>query len=127
MTESAKLNVPPPAERRPISRRRVLLGGIIVGDDGRFTLSCKIRDITEGGARISIPKSQNIATNVYLINVRDRTGHDAQVKWRRGDEAGLIFVTSFDLARTTDPTLSYLRRILDGRSHMNAIWRSSLT
>jgi hypothetical protein len=127
MTGRTKLDLPPPAERRLTSRKRVLLGGIIVGDDGRFILNCKIRDITEVAARIALPKSQNIPTNVYLINVRDRTGHDAQVKWRRGDEAGLLFAASFDLARTTDPTLSYLRRILDGRTHMNAIWRSSLT
>ena len=45
-------SVPPPIERRPKRRNRVLLGGIISFADGAHSFNCSIRDITDTGARV---------------------------------------------------------------------------
>ena len=115
MVEPKQTAVPPVAERRPKSRNRVLLGGIIVYSEGSYSINCTIRDISLTGARIGLPKGYSIPSSVYLINIRGQTGHEAQVVWFKGAEAGLAFVSSFDLDRIANPELSYLRRIWAAR------------
>lgn len=53
---------------------------------------------------------------VYLINMRDRTAHEATVAWNNGKEAGLSFLKSFPLNEITDPKLSYLKRLWHERA-----------
>src|ERR1700692_139593 len=48
---------PPPAERRPRSRKRVLLGGIITFADGAHSFDCTFRNLSESGARIVVAKN----------------------------------------------------------------------
>lgn len=109
-------DVPRAAERRPQRRTRVLLGGRITYFDGAQCFDCTIRDLTKAGARISLPRNQPIPSSVYLINMRDRTAHEAKVAWNNGKEVGLSFVKSYPLSEITDPKLSYLKQLWHERA-----------
>lgn len=109
-------DLPPLAERRPARRNRVLLAGILVYDEGRHSFRCSIRDLSDTGARISIPKGQLIPKHVCLINVRTRTAHIAELAWAGESTAGLRLVRAIDLDKSVDIDLAYLKRILDAVS-----------
>lgn len=109
-------NLPPTPERRPQRRTRVLLGGLIAFFDGTQHFDCTIRDLTISGARISLPRNQPIPSMIYLINMRDRTAHEAKIAWNNGKEAGLSFLKSFPLSEITDSKLSYLKQLWHERA-----------
>ena len=103
-------NPPPIAERRPSVRRRALLGGIIICDEGHQSFSCIIRDVTVGGARVTIP-NRLIAGRVYLINIREECAYEANVVWARTTEAGLSFLNLIDLNKSEETNPPYVRRL----------------
>lgn len=120
---SGKDDIPPLAERRPVPRRRVLLGGVATHENGAYTLNCQIRDLNDKGARITIPGRQSLPEELYLVITRDQLAHKARVIWRKGDEAGLQFITTEDIRSITDPNLKYLSRILSGQTTACLTWR----
>jgi hypothetical protein len=89
-------------ERRPKRRARALLQAII---------TYGIRDLSESGARLAIPKSFLFPSAFYLINVRARSVHDARVIWCGGAQAGVEFAKTFPLSEISDPQLGYLKRL----------------
>jgi len=103
-------SVPPPIERRPKWRNRVLLGGIISFANGAHSFNCSIRDITDMGARVVI-RDQNVPFSFYLINIRDRLVYDAQVIWNSGVEIGVTFNKTIPIDKIVDPAQSYLRNL----------------
>ena len=106
--------LPPPAERRPKPRRRVLLGGLVAYSDGARSFACTIRDLSATGARITLPPNLAVPAKIYLINLRDRTAHEGTIVWNKGAEAGVTFSQSFSIADLTDPKLNYLRKLWQG-------------
>ncbi|MGZ5923427.1 MAG: PilZ domain-containing protein [Rhizomicrobium sp.] len=103
--------LPPPADRRPGRRRRMLLGGRVTFHDGAQVFDCSIRDLSEGGARITVPNGQIVPTHVYLINLRDRLVYESVVIWHRGGEAGLSFQKTMQIGDLTETNLAYLKRL----------------
>ena len=104
------------AERRLRRRQRVLLGGIVTHDEGAHSFGCTIRNQTDAGALITLPKGQCLPPSIYLINLRERTAYEALTVWTDGHVAGLAFLESLALAELTDPKLSYLGVIWSGNS-----------
>jgi PilZ domain-containing protein len=102
MSNDANLLGPPLADRRRHPRRRVLLAGAVCYADGSGSFSCTIRDLSEGGARITIPSGQIIPSSVFLVCLRDRVAYRARLAWNTGTEAGLAFLKSYPLAELTD-------------------------
>ena len=80
---------PPIVERRPAPRRRVLLGGMAVYAQGRHSFPCTIRSISPRGARIGFAADQAVPSSFHLINLRDRTVHQASMVWSTRDECGI--------------------------------------
>jgi len=113
---SSATELPPPAERRPKPRRRVLLGAIVTWSDGARSFGCSIRNLSETGARITMPPNQGVPAHVYLINVPHRVAHEAQIVWNNGAEAGLAFFKTMPLDEVTDPKLDYLKKLWQGSS-----------
>ena len=107
---------PPLAERRPARRNRALLGGVLVHQDGSHSFRCTIRDMGQGGARITVPKGQMIPRIVYLIDVRARTARQAELVWVGERSAGLKYQHGVDLTKPFDPALIFLKRILDAHA-----------
>lgn len=103
--------LPPSADRRPERRRRTLLGGRVSYGNGAHVFDCTIRDLSASGARITVPGQQPIASQVYLINIRDRLVYEAVVVWNRGGHAGLSFQRIIPISDLADKDLEYLRRL----------------
>jgi hypothetical protein len=118
-----KDDLPPLAERRPVPRRRVLLGGMATYEDGAYSLKCQIRDLNEKGARILVSSRQNLPEELYLIIMRDHMAHKAKVIWRKGEEAGLQFITSEDIRSITDPERKYLSQMHASQNTVRLSWR----
>jgi hypothetical protein len=97
-------------ERRPVRRRRVLLGGIVSYAGGEQSFDCTIRDITDTGARL-LTRGRQFPVDFFLINVRDRLAYSAKVIWSKGPEVGVSFSNTFRLADITDPALSHLTNL----------------
>ena len=110
MADRGKRDLPATPERRQQRRVRVLLGARIAYHDGAQYFDCMICDLTSTGARISLPKNQPISSSVYLINMRDRTAHEAKVVWNNGKDAGLMFSKLFPLDEIPDPGRLYLNQ-----------------
>jgi hypothetical protein len=83
-------------DRRSGRRGRVLLGGKVVYGEG-FSTDCTIRDLTETGARLTLPE-HGAPKDFYLIVVRDGIAYRSRTLWTKGREAGVAFETSYDLA-----------------------------
>jgi hypothetical protein len=103
-------------ERRLRRRHRVLLGGIVTHNEGAHSFGCTIRNQTDAGALITLPKGRCLPPNIYLINLRERIAYEALTVWTDGRVAGLAFLESVPLAEMTDPKLSYLNEIWSGHS-----------
>src|SRR6185369_6906705 len=97
-------------ERRPKRRKRVLLGGIVVSADGSHSFNCSIRDVSETGGRILL-NGQQVPSQFYLIEVRDRVAHEAKVIWENEKEVGVSFENTFRLADITDPAKYFLSQL----------------
>lgn len=111
MFQREPVQLPPSAERRPKSRRRALLGGMVVHSQGRFSFPVTIRNISDDGARISFKKGQMMPSDFYLVDTWAGEGHRAKIAWVTATEAGLSFSHSFDMNAITDPGLAYLARM----------------
>lgn len=109
-------DLPPIADRRPASRNRVLLAGILSYDNGGHSFRCSIRDLSATGARISLPPGFVVPRPVFLIEIRARIAHESQRIWSANKSAGLKFVRTVVLDRLDDPSLAYLKRLLDAAS-----------
>jgi hypothetical protein len=105
-------DLPPPADRRPARRNRMLLTGLLVYDQGSHSLRCSIRDLSDSGARVAFAKGQMLPRLVWLINVRSRTAHAAETIWATEGAAGLRFTDAVDLNGEVVKDLAYLKRIL---------------
>ena len=104
------------AERRPALRSRVLLAGILSYDNGSHSFRCSIRDLSATGARISLPSGFMVPRPVFLIEIRARIAHEADRIWSDNKSAGLKFIRTIVLDRLDDPSLAYLKRLLDSAS-----------
>jgi len=111
---SSASELPPLAERRPKPRRKVLLGGVVTWSDGARSFACSIRNLSESGARITVPRGQGVSTHVYLINVPHRIAYEAQIVWNNGAEAGVAFFKTIPLDGLSDPKLGYLNKLWHG-------------
>jgi hypothetical protein len=99
------------AESRGAVRRRSLFPGRIISRDGSFSSECLIRDFNEAGAKIDLPPERLFPLRLYLIAARLPSAFDAEVIWRNGRQAGLIFHRALDLAEGDNPAPQFLRRL----------------
>jgi len=79
--------------------------------DGAQVFDCSIRDLSEGGARVTVPATQPLPSHVYLINLRDGLAYESVVVWKRGSEAGLSFLKTHQVGELGGTELAYLKRL----------------
>jgi hypothetical protein len=115
MFQHEPIENPPAAERRPNSRRRALLGGLVVHSQGRFSFPCTIRNLSADGARIAFKRGQVMPSDFLLVDTWAGQGHRAHIAWLTATEAGVSFSSSFDMNGITDPALGYLKRMWEQR------------
>jgi PilZ domain len=90
--KKGEAELPPLAERRPVARRKVILGGLASDPAGHEVIPCQIRDISAMGARINVARHHMIPPELLLVTVKDRVVHPARLIWRLGDQAGVAFL-----------------------------------
>src|SRR5947207_1633326 len=98
-------------DRRPISRRRVLLPGLIVFANGAQTCDCTVRDLTPGGARLIMPHHVQLPHRFHLINIRDAVAYNARLVWIRGQEIGVSFESVISLPGNTELPVQRLKKL----------------
>jgi len=109
MADPNSPELPPVVEGRKTARKRVILGGKIIYNEGAYTYDCRIRDLSEGGARIVLPAGLIIPTRVVLIDTRNAIAYESEVVWLKAPEFGLRFLSTHSL-RNLPPQLQYLKR-----------------
>ena len=104
-------SVPPPVERRPKPRKRVLLKGVVVYAAGAYSFDCIFRNLSETGAWIDVGSNSQLPSTFHLINVRDSIVYRAKQVWKMGADVGLSFEETVPLSAITDPGLGYLKKL----------------
>jgi len=101
-----------PSERRRWPRKTVLINAIIADPDGENVSECTIRDVSAGGAQISLSSNLQKGQQIYLVDAGNRVAHLAKVMWTSADRAGLSFVRSYAINLGLPPHLKFLWRLL---------------
>jgi len=99
------------ADQRKLSRKRVVLGGVIADPNGESAVDCTIRDINERGAQVESPRKLEQGDEVFLLNTRNENAHLATVAWVKGERSGLSFVRSYSLEAALPRQLEFLTRL----------------
>ncbi len=105
---------PAPFKPRPPRKRTCLSGKLIYGDDSKalgegFTLDCGIRDLSEGGARITVNGYQPLPPDVWLIMVTQGIAYRSKIVWMNYPARGLSFLQAYFLRGLIPDELRYLR------------------
>ena len=111
MSDDDSPKLPPRiVDSRKSVRKRVLFGAKVIYGERGFSMDCRIRDVSETGARIILPAGQIIPTRVILLDARSRVAYEAEVVWIAAPEFGLKFTTKHSLAEELPPSLEFLKR-----------------
>jgi hypothetical protein len=78
-------------DKRGYARRRVLKGGKIVFNDGRSTIDCTVRDISESGAKLKVASILGVPDR-FLLAMSGGEEHECRVIHRRETELGVAFL-----------------------------------
>ena len=81
-------------EHRHSHRRKTLKGGRIVFHEGRSTITCVIRDLSLGGARLEVATSVGIPNAFILAFDDDSPTRNCVVKRKTPTSLGVEFVAS---------------------------------
>jgi PilZ domain len=78
-------------ERRQVARMRVFKSAkIVLGPSS--VLDCVVRDLTNDGARITIPNAFNLPNTMSVTFDNGRTCRSSRLAWRTFNEFGVEFV-----------------------------------
>lgn len=108
---SDRIEVASSSERRPASRRRVLLPGLIVYAQGAYTCDCKFRSLSASGARIVVSELLQFPDRFHVINVRDGVAYNARLVWNKGLEIGIKIESVLPLTGKDDFLLGRLKKL----------------
>ena len=98
-------------EQRASRRQKALLTGKLVFGDEAFTINCKIRDLSDLGARVEVESLDFVPNNVVFLQADKLVGYETNVKWRTGKLLGLSFEKALPLNDISNARLQVLRKI----------------
>lgn len=78
-------------ERRAAHRQRVLKGATLYFNKGFSAFECVVRNLSDGGARLSLAETFGLPNAFNLLIAGENTARVAQVVWRRRDAIGVSF------------------------------------
>lgn len=79
-------------EARKAQRKRAMLGATIVFNNRNSTIECKIRNISEDGAKIVVSEDVSFPQRFDFNVPQHGRSYQAKVIWRHGGETGLEFI-----------------------------------
>jgi len=111
MVDDAPEDLPPRVvETRTSPRQRSLLSGKVASRDGAMTVTCTIKDISETGARITVPGGLFLPQHIFLIHSRSPLVFEAEVSWMKAPQFGLRFIRTLS-REDLIPDLKFLMRL----------------
>ena len=81
-------------ENRTTPRTRVLKGGVISFRQLGTTIDCTVRDLSLGGACVTITSPAGIPNEFELMLDCDKITRQCRVAWRGADRIGVAFENS---------------------------------
>jgi hypothetical protein len=84
---------------------------MIVSRDGAQSVSCTIRDLSFGGARIALPSDTILPAQFYLLTSRQAVAYEAHTAWRSTTQAGLKITAEHRLSAGVHAELLFLWRL----------------
>lgn len=111
MADTNSPELPPVVDGRRAVRKRVILGAKVVYNEGAYSVDCRIRDLSDGGARIILAPGLVIPTRLILIDTRNSIAYESEVAWLKAPEFGLKFLATHPM-RNLPPHLQYLKRYM---------------
>jgi hypothetical protein len=110
--------VPPPIDRGPEStlqardpRKKTYLFGLLVHGNGTFTVDCIVRNISAGGAKITLAQRNPLPGNIYLIVVKYGLACRSEIAWLSFPARGLKFADMHFVAQNLPQELMFLRQL----------------
>lgn len=85
-----RLNIDP-SNRREHFRRTVIKGARIIFNDRQSTLSCRVRDMTESGARLDLA-TQQLLPHEFELQVSGSPARRCGLRWAQGNLVGVSFL-----------------------------------
>ena len=78
-------------EKRTTQRTRVLKGGVISFRELGTTIDCTVRNLSLGGACLTVTSPAGIPNEFDLMLDRDTVTRYCRVAWRAADRMGIAF------------------------------------
>ncbi len=79
------------SNRRDQNRRAVIKGATIVFNDRKSSLNCRVRDMSEGGARLDL-STQQLLPHKFDLHVAGSPARQCGLCWARGTMIGVRFL-----------------------------------
>jgi hypothetical protein len=111
MANAAQELPPRIADSRKTPRERVVLPGMVIWGEGAFSVNCRIKDLSEAGARIIVSGGVAVPTRIVFMEVKPRVVHDAMVVRATTPEYGLRFTSTYSLDGELPEHLHHLKRL----------------
>ena len=80
-------------ERRAHPRRRVFKRAKVIFNLDRSVMDCMLRDLSQGGARLSCTMAALLPGQFELFFLAEREIRSVRVAWRSATELGVAFVS----------------------------------
>jgi hypothetical protein len=77
-------------EQRTAQRRRTLKSALIAFNDEHSTVSCTVRNLSEGGAQLQVASVIGIP-DAFILHLADKRMAPCTVVWRKATELGVSF------------------------------------
>ena len=84
---------------------------MVIYGEGAFSVNCRIKDISDTGARIIVSPGIAIPTRIVFLEVKPRVVHEALVVRAATPEFGLRFTSTHLLDGRLPEHLHYLKRM----------------
>jgi hypothetical protein len=81
-----------PRDLRKTPRRKTLKGGKIVFDDGHSTIECVIRNMSKGGAMLTVTNMWGVPNKFVLKFTSDSAMYECRVAWKRTPQLGVQYL-----------------------------------
>ena len=75
-------------EKRSHARYQTCLSARLIAPDSDYSQGCTVRDLSEGGARVSAMSLAQVPQRLYLYVEHSGDMWECEVRWQRADEAG---------------------------------------
>jgi hypothetical protein len=86
-------------------------GDGVLAVSATFTLDCIIRDVSDGGAKVVLAKSQLLPPDLYLVVVKYCVAFRARIVWQKFPARGLRFTQTYPLSAGLPDELKFLRKL----------------